>query len=323
MTRILTVINVILAAILVYILVYPQIQASKVVEAQVLYVNDLGALPLFVAEEMGFFDSTRVKCTLAEVEKPGKDLDEVMKTAYQASYGLDWGTFLFKAAVKPDAYRVFMSTSSTISEPYTALFVSKRSRIRRFSQLTGKKIGYPRDTKTLELLKMLLKKEGVNVEKCNFIAVASFEMDSVLQKKVVDVLLAVEPYRSMLLKDPSVKLFADAYFERNLFTPFPLSLSYTTVTNLTMKKKAVQRLIQATDMAVEWIRKNPEKALEIARKRLNIADTTLVFNLPSYQKHNELDLVQFSRFSQAAKEAEIILFEVNTEKFIPRPEEIK
>ena len=322
MTKVLTVINIILAAILAYILVYPQIQANKIIEAQALYVKDLSALPLFVAEDMGFFDSTRVRCQLEEVEKPGSDVDEVMKTASQMSFGLDWGTFLFKAAVRPEAYRVVMSTSSTISEPYTALFVRKRSRIRKFKQFAGKKIGYPRDTRALEFLKMLLKKDGVDVEKCNFIAIADFEMDSALVKKLVDVLLAFEPYRSLLMKDPNVRLFADAYFERNLFTPFPLGLAYTTITNISVHKKAVQRLVKATDMAVEWIRKNPDKAIEIARKRFELPDS-LIFNLPTYQKHEELDFVQFNRFVTKAKEAEIILFEIDANKFLLRPEEIK
>jgi ABC-type nitrate/sulfonate/bicarbonate transport system substrate-binding protein len=326
MRYLLTLLNVILATILLYILIYPKIQAGKVVEARILFEKDISALPLYIAEEKGFFDSLKIKVTIEETYKSGEEFDEIAKTTAHLGSGIPWSTLLFKSAARPKAVRLILSMESTISEPYDAIFVKKerlrRKRIRKYKDFEGKRLGFPRGTMYDLLLKYFLQGEGVNVDRIVFVPVSQSEMDSAIQNNLVDILLAVEPARSILMGDKSVELFEDAFLEKHLITPFPVGAHFTSLANVNLNKRIVKRLQSALNMAVDVIRTNPEEALNVAKKYLEIPEN-LELNLFSFKKYDEMDQTTLERFSKLLYDAGVVLFEVPVSEMFLKPEEIR
>ncbi len=331
MRKILPLINIVLAAILVYILIYPQIQARKIVQVTLKYEQNLSALPLFVAQEMGYFDSLRVKATIEEVAKPGSEVDEVTKSAVQAAFGLSGDEYFFKTGPRPSAYRLIYTCSSSEGLPQTALFVKRppkrrrrrrRTRIKGIKDLVGKRIGFLRGTHYDEILKYIVRKEELDPEKFHFTPLSGFEMDSALQKDLVDALVAVEPYRTILLNKPEeVKLVEDGFFEKHAITPFLLGVGFTSRVNIQLKRNATQRIIKAISMALKYIRTHPDSAVIIANNHLE-TPTDLVFPLPNYQGYNEIEIPGLIRWASFMKDANILLFDVDVEAYLLRHEEM-
>jgi len=326
MRYLLTLLNVILAAILLYILVYPKIQAGKVVQAKIIYEKDISALPLYIAKEKGYFDSLKINVSMEETPKTGEEFDGIVKTTAHLGSGIPWTTLLFKSAARPEAVRLVLSVESTISEPYDAIFVKKerlrRKRVRKYKDFEEKRVGFPRGSMYNLLLKYFLKGEGVNIDRIVFIPVSFSEMDSALQKNIVDVLLAVEPSRSLLKEDKSVVLFEDAFLEKHLMTPFPIGAHFTSLANVNLNRREVKRLVSALNRAVDLIRSNPEEAIDIARTYLEFPEH-IETSFFSFKKYDEIDETHLERFSKLLYDAGVVLFEVSVSEMLLKPEEVR
>ncbi len=325
MKWILGIIDTILAVILVYILIYPKIQASKVVNATVLYEEGLGSLPLYVAEDQGYFDSVRVNVNLQKVMHPGEEIDKLLKGSAHVAVGMNWIDFVYKSALRPQAMKVLYSMESTIESPYTALFyVKKRRRVyipkkinykRFFRRHRIRVIGCLKRAKEERLMKYMLKQLGVDTRDLEFTEIDPANLDSVIAKKSVDLIVAYEPYRSYLMKMPSkVVLIDDAFFEKNIFSPYPDALGLTSVVNLKLSKKSVVRVKEALDMAINYIRKNPDDAMKILDRNLKLPDD-LVFELPKIEKYDEIEFIIYKKFIDYLKNAEIILIQIDPEVY--------
>lgn len=323
MKWILGIIDAILAVILVYILIYPKIQASKVVNATVLYEEGLGSLPLYVAEDQGYFDSVRVSVNLQKVMHPGEEIDKLLKGSAQVAVGMNWIDFVYKSALRPQAMKVLYSMESTIGSPYTALFlVKKRRRVYLPKKINYKRlfrryrvIGCLKKAKEDRLMKYMLKQLGVDTRDLEFTEIDPANLDSVIAKKSVDLILAYEPYRSYLMKMPSkVVLIDDAFFEKKIFSPYPDALGFTSIVNLKLSKKSVVRVKKALDMAINYIRKNPDDAMKILDKSLNLPND-LMFELPKIKKYDEIEFVIYKKFIDYLKNAEIILVQIDPEVY--------
>lgn len=326
MRYLLTLLNVILAAILLYILIYPKIQAGKVIEAKIIYEEDISALPLYVAKEKGFFDSLKISVTMEETPKRGEEFDEIIKSTAHMGSGIPWTTLLFKSAARPEAVRLILSVESTISEPHDAIFVKKerirRKRIKKYKDFEGRRVGFPRGSMYDLLLKYFLKGENVNIDKIVFIPVSYSEMDSAIQNNLVDVLLCVEPARSVLKNDKSVVLFEDAFLEKHLITPFPVGAHFTSLANINLNRREVKRIVSALNMAVDLIRTNPEEALNIARKYLKFTED-IEISVFSFKKYDEIDETNLGRFAKLLYEAGVVLFEIPVLEMLLKPEEAR
>jgi ABC-type nitrate/sulfonate/bicarbonate transport system substrate-binding protein len=321
MTKILGVVNIILAAILVYILVYPQIQAGKQLEAQVMYMDGIGALPLYVAEDKGFFDTLRITVTADKILKRGEMEENVGRGVGEMAINSLWPTFLFKAAGRPEAYRLMYSVSSSLSDPYAAI-LTKSSRIKKLSHLAGKRIGILQESRDDDLMRFVLTAEGVTTEDISFLTFGVSEIEGALLNDMVDVLVAVEPFRSRLLANEDVRLVEDAVFENRLLTPYPFSCTVTSIANLELKKKEIQRLHGALDMAVDYIRNNPDSAAAVVRTRFGYEDT-LAIGIPDFRKYDELNEALLVSLSQKLVEAEVLISETPVAETMLLPAEIR
>ncbi len=322
MTRILTLINLILLGILVYILVYPQIKARQEVEATVVYQQTPGALPLFVAEKLGLFDSVKVKVTAEEALLGPEVVDDVGKGKYQMLYGVDWANALFRMSARPEAYRVAFSANYSQSNPYASLVTLRKSRIRTLKDLLLKRIGYPKGTRYNMVLKHYLKQEGLDPDKVSFIGLLPSEMTTALDRNYADALLVVEPYRSIVVRREDVRVLEDAVFTRRVVSPLPVFVGLTSIVNLNLTKAQVQRVYQATEQAIRYIRQFPDSAAQILRERFNLPEDAPV-NLPQFETYQEIDPTRLEAVIAHLKEAEVLFVDIDPNDFMMSPSDLK
>lgn len=323
MTKLLGVLNLILIGVLVYILVYPQIKLRQTLEAIIVYQESIGAVPLFVAEEQGYFDSTRVKVEVREAMFGTEGVDEVAKGKAQLLIGVNWQNALFKMAARPEAYRVVLSSYFNSDNPYLALVSLRKKRIKKLKDLELKRVGFPKDSRLDFLLKDFLRKNNVDVDKMSFIGLLTSELDSALEKNFADALLVPEPFRSLLLNRKSVRLVEDGILTKNYLNPFPTSLALTSIVNLNLNKEKLKRIVNALEMSLNYIRENPEYISELIRDRFAIEDTTVPIHVPEFMDYRGIEPARLQKLVDALKSSEILLVDIDPHQIILQPSEIK
>lgn len=323
MTKLLGVLNLILIGVLVYILIYPQMKLKQTLEAVVVYQESLGALPLFVAEELGYFDSTKIKVEVREAMVGTEGVDDVAKGKAQLLIGVNWQNGLFKMASRPEAYRVILSAYFNSDKPYVALVTTRKKRIRKLKDLALKRIGFPRDTRLDFLLKDFLRKQNVDVEKMSFIGLLTSELDSALEKNYADALLVTEPYRSLLLSRKSIRLIEDGILTKNYLSPFPISLAITSIVNLNLNREKVKRIVKALEMSLTYMRENPDYVANLIRERFAIQDTTVPIPIPDFIDYRGVEPARLQKLVEALKSSEILLVDIDPHLIILQPSEIR
>ncbi len=296
---ILSAVNTLLGLILLYILIAPQIRERRRVEGVVLYARSLGALPVWVAQEKGFFDSTGVQVTLDVSVRRAEEVDAVANGNAQFGAGTIWFSFVPATLRRPQAYRFFAFSESTQDRPITALFVRAdrrgRPRFRSLKALEGKRIGYWNLTKDGDVLRNILEREGLDVRSFIFLPYSLKDMVRAMREGRVDAVVAYEPVRSLLMNTPGVALLEDGFMEKRVGSPFFVDLIYTSQINLTLsdKRRATVRIGQAIQKAIQYIRSHPAEARTIAWKYLFEEDTTLTppdsFALPVFVSLEEIN----------------------------------
>ncbi len=325
MKFLLIIVNLILAAVLVLIIEYPVIKSRKIVDGTVTYTPTLTALPLFVAKEEGFFDSTKVNVKMVEAGINGNEVDDVKNGTYIAAFGTDWSNFVYKGAIKPDAFKIMYSTFSSIDMPYTALYGNPRIAYKGIKDLKGKRIGYSSLTKDNKWVRYIyLQYGGKNKNDLTLLSLGVNEMDSAIIKKNVDFIVAREPEKSILgLDKRHNKLDENAFLEQYVQAPFPVGVGYTSIACLQFFPEPTKRISRAILMAVKYMRNHPDVASNIAHKYLNIDSTVTNFNVPSFKIMDEIDPSEITKTTDMMLKSEITLKEADFSRSILKPQEIK
>ena len=323
-------VNTLLALVLLYILLAPQIRERGKVEGKILYARSLGALPVWVAQEKGYFDSTGVQVTVDVSVRRAEEVDAVANGNAQFGAGTIWLSFVPATLRRPLAYRFFAFTESSMDRPLTALMVATnrrgRPRYRSLRALQGKRIGYWRLTKDGDLLRTILEKEGLEVRSFIFLPFSLKDLARAFEEGKVDAAVVYEPVRSYLLATGKAAILEDGFLEKRVGSPFFVDLLYTSQLNLTLgeKRRATVRIGQALQKAIQYIRLHPDEARQIAWKYLFEGDTTLVppdsFPLPAFVTLEEISPAQLRASVEQMKAMDLIFVDYPVDSLFPPAE---
>jgi len=325
MRKVLVLINILLFGVLVFILIQPQIQKAKVKEITIIYNKSVGSLPLFVAQELGYFDSLKLKVSLEEVDKPGDEVERVGRGAKGAGFGTNWDLFALKASADPTLFKIIYNAKSSIDNPQTALVSAKNKNIRSIRDLSRKgiKIGYLKDSRQMDMLRNILAEEKIPEGNYSLMPFSAQELMDTMTLKFADVLLVTEPVRSYLISKNLVNVIEDGFLERRIQTPFLYALAYTSKVNIQLNRDGVARLANAINNAIDFIRKEPQKAQEILKKYLGIEGDVSI-NIPVFEKYTEIsDASEINRTIKKYMDMQIIFREADFSNSILRKEEIQ
>ncbi len=332
MRVLLAIIDVLLAAILIFVIEYPVIKSKKEVEGKVLFVKDISALPLFVAEEEGFFDSLRVKVDLIEAGINGDEVEQVKNGTAQAAFGTDMSMFAYKGAIKPDAFKIIYVSEASVDNPQTKLITLRTTAYRGPKSLENKRVGYYSRTKDNRWIKYIVKNAGGDPEKVKTLPQSQFELFSGLTDKNVDYLIARTPEAQILSASKRLKVVEDGLLENYVSAPFIMNVGFTSVANMQFYPEPTKRIVKAIIKAVDFIRNNPDRALEIANKYLEI-DSTIAkvgvkpedtkLTLPEFRKSFELDPSEIEKATDKMLAAEILLKEADFSRDLMKQQELK
>lgn len=239
--------------------------SSLAAQAQALRIGvseTLLSLPLYVAEEEGFFQRHGVSVEFINCVGGNRCIKNMLEGQTDLSTATELPV-VFNSFTRSD----FAILTSFVSASNDMKVVARAdSKITHPRQLRNKTLGYVKGSASQYVLDSVLVYNGIDPDTVNLKAITPETALTALADKEVDALCIWEPFASRieLQLGPEVALV-------------PLPKLYTATFNLIAMKsvivsnpKELERLVRALKDSTEFIQTNPEKAKALAAKRLKV-----------------------------------------------------
>ncbi len=208
-------------------------------------------------------------------------------------------------AAHPGLIKAFNFNTQDESRWNDAILVKKNLDITSLSQLEkGSSIGLiGGGPARFPLIKIMLKKNNLNPEDFKLISLDDASKikltDDVIYRTAlindfvskVNIVYAREPFVSLLLARKDWKIMIDEpLFARNIFSPWPMSMTLFSTKFLKEKPALAQKVISVYDKAISFIRENPQQAQSILSKYIEkkYGINGLKMRLVNYLKSGEI-----------------------------------
>jgi NitT/TauT family transport system substrate-binding protein len=282
------------------------------------YLPFSSALPFFVAQEKGFFAQEGLIIEAVKSASANEALDALKTGNLDFVVGVGLSTFFAMEGASPGAFKCFQPCVEDPTHAASFLLVPKNSGITEVSQLKGKKVGTYSGTSQVLVLRLLLRKFGLDPE--NPADVTIGDVASNLQVDAInagqfDAFLTLEPYatRAMLLHDakpllvnPRVKYILD---------PFPAGANAVSTKFLNEHPDLSQKVVAALDRAIDDIHRDEASAKAILPKYDQTVTPELAAksNIYRWWKKSETNLSPVQKYADLLFEGKALKTKVNVE----------
>ncbi len=191
MTRLLTIIIILLSVVLVGIILYPQIQENRPQTLRFVSDSSVVALPLLVALEDTLFTPNRIIPEISYYSDPEKALDELF--AGNIDIGIfPWSTVLNRIARRGETLKVFMSVEFRPTLPVDAIVQPAKKKFKTIRELKGKKLGYAPILR--DYIPLLLSAAGLNAKDVKLTEAPNPVLINQLTRGELDAAWVIEPF---------------------------------------------------------------------------------------------------------------------------------
>ncbi len=281
MKSLLNILIAVLVCALLYILIYPQYQESKVYTLKVGTDRSVNPLILFFAEERAILKGQKLTPEYIFSDSPDSLFEKLLTDEIDIAI-LPWSYLLKRVIEKGETVKVFISQNFRLGIPVDAILTNPKSKIGAFQDLKGKRLGYPPIFR--DLLPFILNSNGLSPKDLILQELPAEEISRKLLSQELDAAFLFEPYRTKLLRSGQ-SLLLDAVLPKTFLTPYPAFAYALNPKFLRTKRKVGVRLKIATDMAISLIDKEPHNVRELLIQKLALdPDRTRDFNLPEIEK---------------------------------------
>lgn len=225
-------------------------------------------LPVFVAKEKGYFDKHGLDVTMQRISLASTVPAALMSNSIQIGTGT--GAGLVQAVDGGlDLVAVAGAARQLKSNATVSLVAKTGSGIDGAKGLEGKKVGVPGLNSVIDVvLKAWLRKNGVALDKVNFVEASFPQMNDMLRGGIVDAVAVLEPFRAKILADGNGTKVSDFFTEvkDGMIFGFWMATRKWADAN----PEAVKGFRAASEEGVAFIKANPDEAKAIEEKYLGV-----------------------------------------------------
>lgn len=261
------------------------------------YLNIVASLPLFVAEEKGFFKDTGIQYEATVIATSNQLVDAIVAGNLDFYIESSAVPVLAVELQSPGKLKVFSVSEITSQAPFDALLVKEDSPIKTLSDLSGKRIGvFPGSTAT-NLLKKYLKDKGVDVSSITFVPLPPANQLTALIKGSIDALHAYEPTTSIAMAKGGVRqLFGSVYAA--MLSPNPQGVAAISAAFVKKNPDTTAKVVSAFERAMVFMKEHDAETRQILAKKMGLPEDVakhcvFLYMLP----HNQIPVDIFQRYS--------------------------
>jgi ABC-type nitrate/sulfonate/bicarbonate transport system substrate-binding protein len=316
MTKLLNILIVLLAAALVFVILYPQIQQNRPLPVRFACDSSAASLPVLVAMDEGLFTQNKIQPQLVFYSDPDKALDDLFAGKVDAGV-FPWSTVLKRIADKGDTLKVMMSEDYRTSLPVDGIFVPAKSSIRTTADLRGKRFGYPAQVR--DYVPLFLANVGLAPTDLKLSEVPFGELSTQLAAGTLDAVWLIEPLICPLdtIAYRAIQMGALA---RYVSQPFPGAAFGLSSTFIKSKRVAGGRVKIATDAAVSFIETKLDRAKLILAKHFPYCtDVCGACRIPEVQRLQEINKLAVAALTSRMRQSGALSKDIDTKGIFIEP----
>jgi NitT/TauT family transport system substrate-binding protein len=230
----------------------------------------MGLLPLYVAEDQGFFKENGVEVKWIDVRDPGQasrvffagDADLLMTT---------FANILPAEAQKPGSVRLILPAYESSDQPGSYLLVPPLSAINSLNDLKGKSVGTYAGPSQKAYALIFLESLGLKEDSdFNLVQVGTAAQVQSLFGGAFDALFTVEPYGSVAITQ-GAKVVAEGVRTEFIANPFWVGSAVLHTEFERKNKDSVEGIVRSLEKATEFIAQNNARSREVLAKHTDMA----------------------------------------------------
>jgi NitT/TauT family transport system substrate-binding protein len=268
------------------------------------YVPLTAYLPLYVALENKYFERYGVRVEATEANSPNDILTGIASGKLDFAAALAY-TILFPGAIQyPDSFELFSSSEET-STQFTSSVIAKRgSPLTSYQQLRGKRIGVYQGLVQVIFLKAMLEGMGIAPSEVEIVEISPRLQIQGLVAGEYDALSSTEPTVNVAVLQGLAQVVAENPRTRFIMRPFPSTAAAISTKLLREEPEAARGVVAALDLAIEFIRTNPDAAKKILPKytpipeniEARVLDSLKLFKYCKLGEENRLNVQRFADY---------------------------
>ncbi|MBT7090870.1 ABC transporter substrate-binding protein [Candidatus Woesearchaeota archaeon] len=307
-TKIIIPVLILVLIIGAFFVFFPKQNENEIVKIG--YLPMTASMPLFVAQEKGYFLEQNIKVELIEFQTSNQLTEALVRGDIQveaASSSSVTATILQK---DPNALKVFMVNSFDKENSISALIIKKDSNISSVAELKGKKVGsFPGSTTTAHA-RIYLEQNNAYDKNTQIIELAPGLQLQALSSGSVDAIMSLEPIPTIGRMKNISKTLVHALIETEVLVPF-IGGSYSF--NKDFADTATSsKIVIAMEKAVNFMRENPEESRPLLVEYTPLEqDISSEVPLPNTLKLDEIDIENFQMMVAFLIKEKILSSQIN------------
>ena len=271
----------------------PQDEATTV---RIGYLNITASLPLFIAEDQGYFSDEKINYQTFPIATSNQLVDGIIADNIDVFIESSAVPVLAVQSQAPGRLKVFSVSAITKKAPFDAILVKDGSPIASLQELARKKIGvFPGSTATT-LLKKYFSDSGIDVSGITFVPIPPQNQITSLLAGNVDALHAYEPTIAIGMEKGLHRLYGSVYAD--MLEPNPQGVAVISTKFLNDHPSIASKIISVLEHGMVFMREDETEARKILAKRLNLEASVanrsgFLYMLP----HNEIDSIIFQKYA--------------------------
>jgi NitT/TauT family transport system substrate-binding protein len=263
---------------------------------RVVFKSNANYLIYFVAREKGFLKEAGL--TVQETELESTNLMVQALSSGQADFNPSTSVPTLYAAEQnaPGTFKFLFITLMEKGGTNDAIIVRRGAPFKSLSDLNGKKVACPPGATSIVLLKLIFADVGLDSQK----QISVQELDprdqlQALADNQVDAVFAIEPTITLGEEKNISQLLEAEPMEKHIMNPIPIAGGVVTAEFARVRPQAVQKLQEAMDRSIDFIRQHQDESRSIMAKAIGMPEGTAKhLGINTYWKNGEVnkDVVQ-------------------------------
>lgn len=256
MTKLLNLLIFVLAAALVFVIIYPQLQENRTVQLRFACDSSAAALPFLVAYEESLFKPNKITPELYFYSDPDQALADLFAGKYDVGI-FPWSTVLKHWAAKGETLKVFMSQEYRQSLYVDAIVAPVKGKVKTIADLRGRRLAFVPQLR--DYVRVMLASNGLTERDVTLIEAGYSSILGELDAGKVDAAWLVEPMLCPL-DTARYRLVQPAASARFVTQPFPGAAVGFAPSLLTRSRTLAVRLKKSIDAAAALIEGKADSA---------------------------------------------------------------
>ncbi len=286
MTKLLNLLIVLLAALLVFVILYPQIQQNRPIDLKFACDSSVTSLPILVGIDESLFVKNRINPTLVFYSDPDQAIADLF--AGKVDVGVfPWSAVLKHIATKGETLQVFMGMEFRQSLPVDAIVAPLKSPVKTAADIRSRRFIYPPQIR--DYIPVMLTNIGLNKEDVKLAEVPYSSIPQELAAGTCDAAWVIEP-QLCPLDTTQYRVVQYSALARFVSQPFPGAAVGFAPSFLQSYRQGPKRLKIATDAAMAIIETKADVAKQILAKYFPYCTQYCGFcRLPELQRNTEIN----------------------------------